>query len=471
MESFDVIVIGAGPGGYVAAIRASQLGLKTACVEKGKTLGGTCLNVGCIPSKALLESSERFAATRHHAAEHGIVVGEVSLNLGAMHARREQIVDRLTGGVAQLFAKNRITRLEGHGRLAGRDDAGRWQVAVRDEAGAETVVSAGSVVLATGSVPTTLRGCDFDFDRIVDSTGALAFPEVPKHLILIGAGVIGLELGSVWSRLGAQVTVLEYLDRILPGIDAEIAREAHKSLAKQGLAFQLGARVQSAVRDGDTVTVTWLDKDGAAHTIAGDRVLVAVGRKPYTDGLGLEAAGVALDNRGRIVVDGEFQTSAPGLFAIGDCVPGAMLAHKAGEEGIAVAEVLAGERVHVNHDAIPSIVYTHPEVAGVGKTEEELTAAGVPFVRGRFRFNSNGRAMALGESEGLVKILAHAETDRVLGAHIFGARAGDLIAELATAINFGASAEDVARTCHAHPTLAEVVWEAALDCAKRSIHK
>ncbi len=470
MNPFDVIVVGAGPGGYIAAIRAAQLGLKVACVEKRATLGGTCLNIGCIPSKALLESSERYAAAKHTAAEHGVLIGEVGLDLGVMHDRRRSIVDKLTGGVDMLFRKNKVERLNGFGRVAGKE-GGLWQVAVRADDGAETTHATHSIVLATGSEPVALRGVTFDGERVVDSTGALEFPTVPEHLILVGAGVIGLELGSVWARLGSKVTVLEYLDRILPGMDAEIAKEAHKSFAKQGLEFILGARVQSAARDGDVVRVTWLDKDGAEHTLNGDRVLVAVGRRPYSDGLGLEAAGVTLDTRGRVLVDHEFQTSAQGIFAVGDVIPGAMLAHKAEEEGIAVAEILAGERAHINYDAIPSIVYTHPEVASVGKTEEELTDAGVPFVKGRMRFAANGRAMALGESEGLVKILAHAETDRLLGAHIFGPRAGDLIAELATAINFGASAEDVARTCHAHPTLAEVVWEAALDAGKRALHK
>jgi len=470
MEKYDVIIIGSGPGGYIGAIRCAQLGLKTACIEKMETLGGTCLNIGCIPSKALLESSERFVAAQHSAAEHGIRLGSVELDLPTMHARREGIVDKLTGGVGMLFQKNKIDHLRGHGRLKGRED-GLYRLVVRGEGGAESEVLAESVILATGSEPVSLKGCDFDYERIVDSTGALEFPEVPEHLILVGAGVIGLELGSVWKRLGAKVTVLEYLDRILPGMDSEIAKEAHKSFIKQGLEFNLGARVQSAVREGDSVTVTWEDKDGKAHSLKADRVLIAVGRRPYTEGLGLEEAGVEVDERGRIVIDSEFQTSAPGIFAVGDVVRGAMLAHKAEEEGIAVAEILAGERAHINYDAIPSVVYTHPEVASVGKTEEELKEAGVPYVKGRFRFGANGRAMALGESEGLVKILAHAETDRILGAHIFGARAGDLIAELAAAINFGASSEDVARTCHAHPTLAEVVWEAALDCSKRALHK
>lgn len=469
-QRYDVVVIGSGPGGYVCAIRCAQLGLKTACVEKDKTLGGTCLNVGCIPSKALLESSERYEQTRHSLAEHGIAVEGVSIDLGKMHERRKAIVAQLTGGVDMLFKKNKIARLSGTGRLAP-GEGGYHRVVVTAADGSEQVVEAASVVIATGSVPSNLRGVTLDHVRVIDSTGALELPEVPKHLVLIGAGVIGLELGSVWARLGAKVTVLEYLDRILPGVDGEIAKSAQRILAKQGLEFVLGARVEAAEVAGDQVTVKWRSKDDAQHEVVGDRVLVAVGRRPFTDGLGLEAVGVALDGRGRVHIDDEFQTSVPGIFAIGDVTRGAMLAHKAEDEGIAVAEILAGGHGHVNYDAIPSIVYTHPEIAGVGKTEEELEAAGVPFVKGRFKYGPNGRALALGESDGMVKMLAHAETDRILGCHIYGARAGDLIAEVAVAIEFGASAEDLARSCHAHPTLSEVVREAALDCGRRAIHK
>jgi len=470
MQRFDVVIIGSGPGGYVCAIRSAQLGLKTACVEKDKTLGGTCLNVGCIPSKALLESSERYEATRHSLAEHGVNVTGVSLDLAKMHDRRKKIVAQLTGGVAMLFTKNKITRLSGMGRIA-KGDSGYHQVVVTHDDGTEETVEAASVVIATGSVPSNLRGITIDNERVVDSTGALELPEVPKHLVLIGAGVIGLELGSVWSRLGAKVTVLEYLDRILPGVDGEVATEAQKILASQGLEFILGARVESTTVNGSDVTVKWRSKDDQTHEVVGDRVLVCVGRRPFSDGLGLDTVGVALDNRGRVQIDGEFQTNVAGIFAIGDVTRGAMLAHKAEDEGIAVAEILAGGHGHVNYAAIPSIVYTHPEVAGVGQTEEELVAAGVPFIKGRFKYGPNGRALALGEPNGFVKMLAHKETDRILGCHIIGAHAGDLIAEVAIAIEFGASAEDIARSCHAHPTLSEIVREAALDCARRAIHK
>jgi len=471
MQRYDVVVIGSGPGGYVCAIRCAQLGLKTACVEKDKTLGGTCLNVGCIPSKALLESSERYEATRHSLAEHGISVAAVSIDLGKMHERRKKIVAQLTGGVDMLFKKNKITRLSGLGRIAKGTTAGYHQVVVTRDDGSEETVEAASVVIATGSVPSNLRGLTIDNDRIVDSTGALELAEVPKHLVLIGAGVIGLELGSVWSRLGAKVTVLEYLDRILPGVDGEVATEAHKILAKQGLEFILGARVEGAEVKGEDVVVKWRSKDDQTHEVTGDRVLVCVGRRPFSDGLGLDAVGVALDNRGRVQIDGEYQTNVAGIFAIGDVTRGAMLAHKAEDEGMAVAEILAGGHGHVNYDAIPSIVYTHPEVAGVGKTEEELVQAGVPFVKGRFKYAPNGRALALGEPDGFVKMLAHKDTDRILGCHIIGAHAGDLIAEVSVAIEFGASSEDLARSCHAHPTLSEIVREAALDCARRAIHK
>ncbi|MCC6621208.1 MAG: dihydrolipoyl dehydrogenase [Deltaproteobacteria bacterium] len=470
---YDLVVIGAGPGGYVCAIRAAQLGLETAVVEMYPRLGGTCLNVGCIPSKALLESSERYAAAKHDLGKHGVKVGQVELDLDTMHARRRAIVAQLTGGVELLFKKNKIDWLRGRGSIGARVGAG-WTVDVAPSDGlgeGPRAVTADAVVIATGSVPSALRGVAFDGERIIDSTGALEIDKVPDHLVLVGAGVIGLELGSVWARLGARVTVLEYLDRILPGIDLEIANEAQRIFERQGLAFTLGARVKSATRSGDAVTVAWSDAAGKDHAVTGDYALVAVGRRPYTDGLGLEHAGVRLDERGRVLVDDAFQTTAGGIFAIGDCIRGAMLAHKAEDEGIAVAETLAGQVGHVNYDAIPSIVYTHPEVAGVGKTEEELTAAGVPFVRGRFRFGPNGRALALGETDGQVKILAHKETDRILGCHILGPRAGDLIAEVAVAIEFGASSEDLARSCHAHPTLSEVVREAALDCARRALHK
>ena len=468
---YDVVVIGSGPGGYVCAIRCAQLGLRVACVERYPARGGTCLNVGCIPSKALLESSERYYAALHSSAAHGVVISGVTFDLGVMMQRKLDVVAQLTGGVAALLAKHKIASLTGRGRIVREGAA--LAVAVTADDGTEQALATDAIVIATGSRPTPLRGVEFDGDRVVDSTGALSFPAVPEHLVLIGAGVIGLELGSVWRRLGARVTVLEYLDRVLPGVDGEIAKLAQKALTAQGFEFVLGARVTGAHVAGAAVTVSWQDAAGAAHELVGDRVLCAVGRRPYTDGLGCEQAGVALDERGRVAVDAAFQTSVPGIFAIGDVIRGAMLAHKAEDEGIAVAELLAvaGGDGHVNYDAVPSVVYTHPEIASVGKTEEELVAAGVPFTRGRFRYAANGRALALGEPDGLVKILAHAETDRILGGHIIGARAGDLIAELALAIEFGASAEDIARSCHAHPTLAEIVREAALDVDRRAIHK
>ena len=467
-DTYDVIVIGAGPGGYVAALRAAQLGLRVACVEKEPTLGGTCLNVGCIPSKALLESSERLEQLRHDTEQHGIAVTEVRLDLARMLARKDRIVGDLVGGVATLFDKAGVDWLKGTGRVVSSDT-----VAVLAADGAETQYSTAATVIATGSEPTPLRGIDFDGDRVVSSTEALAFTKVPGHLLVIGAGVIGLELGSVWRRLGARVTVLEYLDRILPGVDNQVAREARKILTGQGIEFVLGARVHAAAVGDGEVTLSYDPASGEGDTqqITGDRVLVAIGRRPYTDGLGLTEIGVALDERGRVMVDEDWQTNVPGVFAIGDVIAGPMLAHKASDEGIALAELLGGGQGHMNYDAIPSIVYTHPEIAAVGKTEEQLKDAGVPYRKGRFRYSANGRAMGLGESKGFVKMLAHAETDRLLGCHIVGARAGDLIAEIAVAMEFGASAEDIARSVHAHPTLAEMLKEAALDVDGRALHK
>jgi len=461
-DRFDLVVIGAGPGGYVAAIRAAQLGLKTACVEEEPALGGTCLRVGCIPSKALLESSERFAEARDHLAVHGVKVGDLALDLATMLKRKDRVVKGLTGGVAHLFKKNGIERVQGHGRLAGEG-----KVVVTDGDGAERTLSAEHILIATGSKVATLPGVEFDWDKIGGSTEALAYDEVPERLVVVGAGYIGLELGSVWCRLGAKVTVLEYLDRILPGVDAEIAEQAHKLFQKQGLEFQLGARVTGAkVTDDGRCRV---EVDGQEPIVC-DRVLVAVGRRPNTDDLGLDAAGVELDDRGRVAVDEHFRTSAAGVYAIGDVIQGPMLAHKAEEEGVACVERIVTGYGHVNYDAIPGIVYTHPEIASVGKTEEELEEAGVDYTKGTFPFMANGRAKALAQTDGIVKILADAGTDRILGAHVIGPRAGDLIAELAVAIEFGASAEDVARSSHAHPTLAEVVKEAALAVGGRALH-
>ncbi len=455
----DLVVIGAGPGGYVAAIRAAQLGLNTACIDAEAALGGTCLRVGCIPSKALLESSERFHEAGHVLADFGVKVGGVELDLPRMLARKDGIVSGLTQGVAGLFKKNKVTRYHGHGKLVG---PGRVAVS-----GPDTVeLSAKHVVIATGSKVATLRGIELDGDRIGTSTEALSYSSVPQHLVVIGAGYIGLELGSVWQRLGAKVTVLEYLERILPGMDAEIAREAERIFEKQGIEFKLGARVTSATRSGDEVTV---GIDGQ-ESVRCDRVLLAVGRVPNTDDLGLSSVGIVLDPRGRIPIDDHFRTVVPGVYAIGDVVRGPMLAHKAEEEGVACVEQIVTGYGHVNYDAIPGVVYTHPEIASVGKTEEELNAQGVPYKKGSFPFMANGRARALGATEGRVKILAHTQTDRILGVHVIGPRAGDLIAEAAVAIEFSASAEDIARSSHAHPTLAEAMKEAALAVDRRAIH-
>lgn len=461
-ERFDLVVIGAGPGGYVAAIRAAQLGLKTACVEREQALGGTCLRVGCIPSKALLESSERFAEAKHGLDEHGVVLREVGLDLARMLKRKDGIVGQLTKGVDGLFKKNKVARYLGHGRL---DGPGR--VLVIDPQGKERVLGAQRVLIATGSAVATLKGVEMDWDRIGSSTEALSYPTVPEHLIVIGAGVIGLELGSVWARLGAKVTVLEYLDRILPGVDLELANAAQKVLARQGLTFKLGVRVTGARVEADGRCV--VEAEGQ-EPLRADRVLVAVGRRPFTDDLGLESVGITLDPRGRIPTDEHFRTRAAEVYAIGDVIAGPMLAHKASEEGVACVERMVTGAGHLNYDAIPNIVYTHPEIASVGKTEEELKAAGTPYRKGSFPFLANGRAKALGTTDGFVKFLAHPETDRILGVHILGPRAGDLIAEVAVAIEFGASSEDLARCVHAHPTLAESVKEAALAVDKRQIH-
>ncbi|QDU67109.1 dihydrolipoyl dehydrogenase [Engelhardtia mirabilis] len=458
--TFDVVIIGAGPGGYVAAIRAAQLGLKTACVEKADALGGTCLRIGCIPSKALLESSELFHQAGHDFAAHGIGVPAPTLDLATMLARKDKTVEGLTGGVAFLFKKNGVTHFKGSGQLLG---AGKVLV---EGADGRTELTATDIVIATGSKVAPLRGVEVDGERVVTSTEALSFDAVPNHLVVIGAGAIGLELGSVWHRLGAEVTVLEYADRVLPGMDAEISKEAGKLFKKQGLKLELGARVTGARADGDGAVVEVEGRD----PIRCDRVLLAVGRIPNTEGLGLEAAGLSTDERGRIAVDDHRCTAVPHIYAIGDVIAGPMLAHKAEDEGVAVAERIANGGGHVNYGAIPNVVYTHPEVASVGRTEEELKRDDVPYRSGSFPFIANGRAKALGQTSGKVKVLAHAETDRVLGVHIIGARAGDLIAEAAVAMEFGASAEDIARSCHAHPTLAEVLKEAAMDVDGRAIH-
>jgi dihydrolipoamide dehydrogenase len=460
MTPYDLVVIGAGPGGYVAAIRAAQLGMNVACVEKEPALGGTCLRIGCIPSKAMLESSELFAEAKDQLGSHGVRVAGVELDLAAMLARKDQVVSFLTKGVASLFRKNEVTRYTGHGRLEG---PGRVVVSGTN---GETALEARNILIATGSRSAGLPGVELDGDRIGTSTEALSYKEVPRRLVVIGAGYIGLELGSVWRRLGSEVTVVEYLDRILPGLDAEIAREAHEILRKQGLNFQLSTKVTAARVENGACAVECEGRE----PIRCDRVLLAVGRVPNTEGLNLESAGLRLDDQGRIPVGEDFATSAAGIYAIGDVIRGPMLAHKAEEEGIACTERLATGYGHVNYDAIPSVVYTHPEISSVGKTEEELQAAGMDYRKGVFPFRANGRARTLGQTEGKVKILADARTDRVLGVHILGPRAGDLIAEAAAAMEFGASSEDLARTCHAHPTLPEAVKEAALAVAGRAIH-
>lgn len=460
METHDLVVIGAGPGGYVAAIRAAQLGLNVACVEREPALGGTCLRIGCIPSKVLLESSEKFRETRLTLVQHGIRVGQVDLDLGAMMKRKETVVQTLTKGVEGLFRKNKITRYAGAGRLAG---PGRVTV---EQTNGALELQTKRIIIATGSRPTPLDGVELDGDRIGTSTEALTYPEVPKHLVVIGAGYIGLELGCVWQRLGAKVTVLEFLDRILPGMDDELAADAQKIFGKQGLQFRLGCRVTTAKRQGDHCVV---ESEGAPP-IECDRVLLAVGRTPHTEDLGLDTVGIQPNEKGRIPVNDRFETSAAGVFAIGDVIGGAMLAHKAEEEGVACVEGIVTGRGHVNYATIPGVVFTHPEIASVGRTEAQLQQEKVDYRKGVFPFLASGRARTLGQTDGKVKVLADAGTDRVLGVHIIGPQAGELIAEAATAMNFGASSEDIARCCHAHPTLAEALKEAALAVDNRAIH-
>ena len=460
-DSFDVIVIGAGPGGYVCAIRAAQLGMKVACVERRETLGGTCLNIGCIPSKALLHSSEAYHYAAHGLADHGVLVDGIKFDLARMQARKTEVVGANVKGVEFLFKKNKITWLKGTGRIIG---AGQVDVG-------GTIHAAKHIVIATGSESMQLAGVEVDEQAIVTSTGALELGKVPGHLVVIGAGVIGLELGSVWRRLGAEVTVVEYLDRITPTLDGEVAKHFQRVLTKQGMKFRLGTKVTSARKHDDGVTLTMEPAKGGAGTeISADIVLVAIGRRALTAGLGLAEAGVALDERGRIRTDAHYATSIPGIYAIGDVIAGPMLAHKAEDEGVALAEMLAGQAGHVNYAVIPSVVYTDPEVAAIGQTEEELQAAGIAYNIGKFPFTANGRARAMGAMEGFVKILADQATDRLLGAHIIGKDAGTLIAEIAIAMEFGASAEDVARICHAHPSLNEAVKEAALAVAGRALH-
>jgi dihydrolipoamide dehydrogenase len=462
-DRYDVVIIGAGPGGYVAAIRAAQLGLKTACVEGRDSLGGTCLNIGCIPSKALLQSSEKFAEARYAFAEHGIKVGDVGLDLGAMMARKDRVVTTLTRGVEFLFRKNKVDWLKGFGRITAPG-----KVAVTSADGAEHEVEARSIVIATGSESAPLPGVSIDEQRILSSTRALALVHVPNRLVVIGGGYIGLELGSVWQRLGAKVTVVELLDRIVPNMDRELATALQRVLTRQGIEFKLSAKVTDIREAGDGVTI---EIDGAEReSLSADAVLVAIGRRPYTEGLGLETIGVARDAQGRVVVDDGFATSVPGIYAIGDVIRGPMLAHKAMEEGAALAERLSAQKPSIDYNAIPAVVYTWPEVASVGTTEEELKAAGTLYRVGKFPFSATPRARTNGDTEGFVKILVDSATDRVLGVHIIGPDAGTMIAEATLAIEFGASAEDIARTCHAHPTLSEAMKEAALAVDGRAIH-
>lgn len=456
----DLVIIGAGPGGYIAAIRAAQLGLNVACIEKESMLGGTCLRVGCIPSKALLESSELYREAQHSFKDRGINIGSLQLDLEKMLSQKDRVVKTMGGGISSLFKKNKITHYVGHATITA---PGKVTV---DDGKKVTDLDAKNILIATGSQPSTLPGIDFDGDKVGSSTDALKYDQVPKHLVVIGGGVIGLELGAVWNRLGSKVTVLEYLDRILPTTDTEIANEAKKIFEKQGIEFQLGCRVTGVKTNRKTCDVEIAD----AKAIRCDRVLMAVGRRPNTDQLGLEELGIALDKRGFIPVNAHYETAIKGIYAIGDVIGGAMLAHKAEEEAVAFAERLVTGYGHVNYDTIPSVAYTNPEIAAVGQTEEQLKEAGVEYRKGSFPFLANGRARAMGQTEGRVKMLADKTTDRVLGVHILGPRAGDLIAECAVAMEFGASSEDIARCCHAHPTLAEAVKEAALAVDKRALN-
>ncbi len=466
--AYDVAVIGSGPGGYVCAIKAAQLGLKVAVVEKRDTFGGTCLNIGCIPSKALLHASEMFEEAGHSFDALGIEINAPKLNLAKMMAHKDAVVKANVSGVAFLFKKNKIDSFIGTGTVMGQ---GKVKVTAAD--GTETIVETKNIVIATGSDVAGIPGVEVAFDEktIISSTGAIALDKVPANLVVVGGGVIGLELGSVWARLGAKVTVVEYLGAVLGGMDGDVSKQFQRMLEKQGIVFKMNSKVTAVAKAKKGAGVTFEPvAGGAAETIDADVVLVATGRKPFTDGLGLVEAGIVMDKRGRVDVDGHWQTSVPGIFAIGDVVKGPMLAHKAEDEGVAVAEIMAGQHGHVNFDVIPGVVYTAPEVASVGKTEEELKAAGVNYKAGKFPFTANGRARAMQHTDGFVKILADAATDKVLGVHIIGHAAGELIHECAVLMEFGGSSEDLARTCHAHPTMSEAVREAALGTFAKSIH-
>ncbi|ANK74088.1 MULTISPECIES: dihydrolipoyl dehydrogenase [Ensifer] len=466
--AYDLIVIGSGPGGYVCAIKAAQLGLKVGVVEKRATYGGTCLNIGCIPSKALLHASEMFHQVAHGVDALGVEVAAPKLNLEKMMAHKDATVKANVDGVSFLFKKNKIDGIQGTGKVLGQG-----KVSVTNDKGEEQILETKNIVIATGSDVAGIPGVKVDIDEkvIISSTGGIALEKVPANMIVVGGGVIGLELGSVWARLGAKVTVVEYLDTLLGGMDGEVAKQFQRMLAKQGMDFKLGAKVTGVVKDGKGAKVTFEPvKGGDAQTLDADVVLIATGRKPYTDGLGLAEAGVVMDQRGRVEIDNHFQTSVAGVYAIGDVVRGPMLAHKAEDEGVAVAEILAGQAGHVNYDVIPGVVYTQPEVASVGKTEEELKAAGVAYKVGKFPFTANGRARAMQATDGFVKILADKETDKVLGGHIVGFGAGEMIHEIAVLMEFGGSSEDLGRTCHAHPTMSEAVKEAALSTFFKPIH-
>jgi dihydrolipoamide dehydrogenase len=465
MAAYDLVVIGTGPGGYVCAVRAAQLGMKVAVIEKNQTLGGTCLNVGCMPSKALLHASEMFEEAAHSFAKMGVSVGSPKLDLPSMMQFKQQGIDGNVKGVEFLMKKNKIDVIYGTGKIVS---AGKVEVSGDGKA---QLVETKNIVVATGSDIAQLKGVAIDEKRIVSSTGALSLDRVPESLLIVGAGVIGLELGSVWHRLGSKVTVVEFLDRILPGMDGEIARQFQRILEKQGFAFKLSTKVTSIDTSGNTLAAKVEPAAGGkAETLQADVVLVCIGRVPYTEGLGLKEAGVALDNRGRVQIDNHFSTSVKGIYAIGDVVAGPMLAHKAEDEGVACAEIIAGQAGHVNYDVIPGVVYTTPEVSCVGKTEEELKQAGIAYTSGKFPFTANGRSKVNQTTDGFVKVLADAKTDRVLGVHIIGIEAGEMIHEAAVLMEFGGSAEDLARTCHAHPTRSEAIKEAALAVGKRAIH-
>mmetsp|Transcript_5353 Transcript_5353/g.7893 ORF Transcript_5353/g.7893 Transcript_5353/m.7893 type:complete len:500 (+) Transcript_5353:85-1584(+) len=468
-DQYDVVVVGGGPGGYVAAIKAGQLGLKTACVEFRGTLGGTCLNVGCIPSKALLQSSHHYADAKDHFKDHGILISDISMDIDKMQQAKAKTVKGLTGGIEHLLKKHKVDYFKGKGTLTGPTEV---SVALNDSSGTQ-ILSTKNIVIATGSEVTPLPPVPVDNagQRIVDSTGALEISKIPETMAVVGGGVIGLEMGSVWNRLGTKVTVIEFMDRICPSMDQELTKKFQGVLKKQGFKFEMKTKVTKSAVEADGVSVTTEAAEGGKEkTVKYDIVLVATGRRPYTEGLGLESLGIQKDRLGRIEVDEHFRTAVPGVYAIGDCINGPMLAHKAEEEGIAAVENIAGFAGHVNYDAIPGVIYTYPEVASVGKTEEELKEAGIKYSKGSFPFAANSRARANGSSEGFVKVLADAETDRILGVHIIGPNAGEMIAEGVLGIEYGASSEDIARTCHAHPTLSEAFKEACMDTYNMPIH-